>query len=125
MSPPRARACAALAALAALAGGCDLAGTDANEPPPVGGESGAPALVVQDDSELLYASQRRVSAALDLLKRSGVRTVRLTAGWSVLAPRPRARRAPRFDATDPGSYQPGAWRRIDRAVRGARIRGMA
>jgi hypothetical protein len=82
-------------------------------------------MVVQDDSELLYAPPKRVAAALDLLKRSGVRTVRLTAGWSVLAPRPRATRKPRFDETDPAAYQAAAWRRIDRAVRGARKRGMA
>jgi len=81
--------------------------------------------VVQDDSELLYAPARRVSAALDLLRRSGVRTVRLTAGWSVLAPRPRALTRPRFDATDPAAYRAEAWRRIDRAVRAARRRGMA
>lgn len=108
---------------AGTVGGCG--GEPEDEPPPIAGPGGAPALMVQDDSELLYASQRRVSAALDLLKRSGVRTVRLTAGWSVLAPRPRARRVPRFDATDPAAYQPEGWRRIDRAVRGARRRGMA
>ncbi|MGI9081862.1 MAG: cellulase family glycosylhydrolase [Thermoleophilaceae bacterium] len=81
--------------------------------------------MVQDDSELLYASPKRVSAALDLLRRAGVRTVRLTAGWSVLAPRPRAATRPRFEAEDPAAYRAAGWRRIDRAVRGARRRGMA
>ena len=81
--------------------------------------------MVQDDSELLYASSRRVRGALDLLKRAGVGSVRLTAGWSVLAPRPRAGRRPRFDPTDPAAYQESGWRRLDRAVRGARARGMA
>ena len=96
-----------------------------SEPPGLAGEPGAPALVVQDDAELLYQSPERVSAALDLLDQAGVRTVRLTAGWSVLAPRPRAARPPRFDATDPAGYSAAGWERLDRAVRGARERGMA
>ncbi|MDQ4049029.1 MAG: glycoside hydrolase family 5 protein, partial [Actinomycetota bacterium] len=96
-----------------------------SEPPGIAGEPGAPALVVQDDSELLYQSGERVSAALDLLDEAGVRTVRLTAGWSVLAPRPRAARPPSFDATDPEAYRAAGWARLDRAVRGARERGMA
>ena len=90
------------------------------------GEPGAPALVVQDDAELLYGSRKRVARALDLLDRAGVRTVRLTAGWSVLAPGTRAGRPPpRFRPTDPASYVAAGWARLDRAVRGARARGMA
>ena len=112
--------------LALVAGGvAACGGASEHEPPPIAGEPGAPALVVQDDSELLYGPPRRVSRALELLKRSGVRTVRLTAGWSVLAPRPRAAHRPRFDQTDPAAYESEAWSRLDRAVRGARSRGMA
>ena len=81
--------------------------------------------MVQDDAELLYERGPRVSAALDRLAASGVHTVRLTAGWSVLAPHPRASRMPRFDATDPRSYDRSGWARLDRAVRGASRRGMA
>ena len=81
---------------------------------------------MQDDAELLYASPRRVSRALDRLDEVGVRAVRLTAGWSVLAPGTRDRRPPpRFRPTDPASYVASGWRRLDRAVRGARARGMA
>ena len=108
----------AIATLAGCAG-------DAGEPPGLAGERGAPALVVQDDAELLYQSAERVSAALDLLDQAGVRAVRLTAGWSVLAPRPRAARPPRFHSTDPSAYDAAGWARLDRAVRGARERGMA
>lgn len=115
---------AALAGLAALAfGGCGS--EDPSEPPGVAGPPGAPALVVQDDAELLFAGPERAARAFDLLERSGVRAVRLNAGWSQLAPGARATRRPRFDAADPGAYRAAAWAPIDRGVRLARERGMA
>lgn len=80
---------------------------------------------MQDDAELLYAPPRRISKAFDRLEAAGVRAVRLTAGWSVLAPRPRASRRPRFDARDPAEYDARGWARLDRAVRAAHRRGMA
>lgn len=39
----------------------------------------------------------------------GVDWVRITAGWSVIAPAPLATRRPDFDATDPNAYPTGAW----------------
>ena len=112
------------AALAALAvAGCRE--DEPGEPPRVAGPAGAPSMVVQDDAELLFAGPARAKRALDLLDRSGVRAVRLTAGWSQLAPGARSATKPRFDASDPGAYRAKGWAPIDRAVRLARERGMA
>ena len=82
-------------------------------------------MVVQDDAELLFAGPARAKRAMDLLDRSGVRAVRLTASWSQLAPRARSATKPRFDARDPGEYRAKGWAPIDRAVRLASDRGMA
>ena len=118
-----ARHAAGLAALALALAGC---GSDeAKAPPRVAGPAGAPALIVQDDAELLFRGSRRAEQAIERLDRAGVRAVRVTAGWSQLAPAPRATVRPRFDAADPGAYRAEGWRPIDRAVRLARERGMA
>ncbi len=110
------------AALVALAAGC---GDDDAGQPGLAGPPGAPALLVQDDAELMFSGAARAERAMDLLDRSGVHAVRLTASWSELAPATRSRRKPRFDATDPGAYRASAWRPIDRAVDLARERGIA
>lgn len=120
-----ARHAAGLAALAlTLAlGGCG--DEEPSGPPRVAGPAGAPSLIVQDDAALLFAGPARAEQAIELLDRSGVRAVRLTAGWVQLAPSPRATRKPRFDASDPGAYRAEGWQPIDRAVRLARRAGMA
>ena len=71
---------------------------------------------VQDDPNLLYASPRGVHDIVFTLRSLGVDRVRLTAGWSVIAPSPRRARRPRFDATDPSAYPRAAWKPLDRAV---------
>jgi hypothetical protein len=88
-------------------------------PPPLGNPT-----ILQDDAELLHRPTVRVKADMRTLRRLGVDWVRLTAGWSVIAPAPDARRAPHFDATDPAAYPPGAWAQLDRAVRLARGEGL-
>lgn len=50
--------------------------------------------------------------------------MRVTAGWSVIAPEPTARRTPAFDATDPAAYPPGSWAALDRVARLTEERGM-
>lgn len=91
-----------------------------------GDETVAPvATIVQDDAELLHRSPRRIAATVDDLRSLGVDWVRITAGWSVIAPAPRSARRPRFDATDPGAYPDGAWDKLDRVARLVRARGMA
>jgi hypothetical protein len=94
-------------------------GREERHPPPLGNPT-----ILQDDAELLHRSTARVRADMRTLRRLGVDWVRLTAGWSVIAPAPGARRAPHFDATDPAAYPPGAWAQLDRAVRLARAAGL-
>jgi hypothetical protein len=108
-----ARAGAVALVVAALASGC-------------GGERSTPtvATVVQDDAELLHRSPRQVAATLDDMRSLGVDWVRVTAGWSVMAPDPRAHRRPAFDASDPTKYPPLVWSRLDRVYTMARARGM-
>ena len=93
---------------------------DEEEPRP----PGALLTVLQDDAELLHREGGRVARTLDTLRSLGVDWVRITAGWSAIAPEPRARRKPDFDATDPDAYPPDAWDALDRAVRLAERRGM-
>jgi hypothetical protein len=80
--------------------------------------------IVQDDAELLHRSAGRIAGTLDDLRDSGVDWVRVTAGWSVIAPAPLATRRPTFDAADPEAYPAGAWRSLDRVYAMARRRGM-
>ncbi len=89
-------------------------------------EPGAPPVVtvVQDDAELLHRSPQRIAATLDDMRDLGVDWVRVTAGWSVIAPAPRATRRPAFDAADPQAYPRGAWAALDRVHEMARARGM-
>ena len=81
--------------------------------------------IVQDDAELLHRSPERIGSTLDDLRRLGVDWVRVTAGWSVIAPAARSVERPDFDATDPAAYPRGAWRSLDRLHEMASARGLA
>ncbi|MEJ7797965.1 MAG: hypothetical protein WKF42_05655 [Solirubrobacteraceae bacterium] len=106
----------AVIALAAAAAGC---GGDRTEP------SATPiATVLQDDAELLHRSPQRIASTLDDLRGLGVDWVRVTAGWSVIAPAPRSARRPAFDAADPTAYPAGSWSALDRVYRMTRERGL-
>lgn len=80
--------------------------------------------VVQDDAELLHRSPARIGATLDDLRDSGVDWVRVTAGWSVIAPDAASPVKPRFDARDPAAYPRGVWAKLDRVARETEQRGM-
>lgn len=82
------------------------------------------ATIVQDDAELLHRSPQRIDATMDDLHGLGVDWVRVTAGWSVIAPAPRAARRPDFDARDPDAYPAVAWSKLDRVMRLAGARGL-
>ncbi len=100
---------------AALAG---CGGDSTPDRPPI-------ATIVQDDAELLHRTPQRIAATLDDLRDLGVDWVRVTAGWSEIAPAARSLRRPRgFDATDPAQYPPGAWSALDRVYEMARARGL-
>src|SRR6188768_1109578 len=82
--------CALLAAL--LAGGAP------------GGKSME--VAVQDDAAFLHGSPERVRADARRLKALGADRLRITAGWSELAPRARSKKRPPapFDAKDSRTY---------------------
>ncbi|MDQ3676581.1 MAG: cellulase family glycosylhydrolase [Actinomycetota bacterium] len=82
------------------------------------------ATIVQDDAELLHRARQRIAATIDDLRALGVDWVRVTAGWSVIAPAPGGRRRPDFDARDPAAYPPRAWSKLDRVMALARARGL-
>ncbi len=76
---------------------------------------------VEAPNELL---ERDPSAALDQVVSLGADGIRLQLRWDRVAPSPRARRAPRFDAADPAAYPAEGWSRYDDAIDGARARGL-
>ncbi len=80
------------------------------------------ATIVQDDAELLHRSPQRIAATLDDLRDLGVDWVRVTAGWSEIAPAARSLTKPDFDATDSTTYPPYVWSRLDRVYRMSRAR---
>jgi hypothetical protein len=107
---------AAVLLLAAAMAGCGSRDDEPSKPPI--------ATIVQDDAELLHRSPQRIAATLDDLRDLGVDWVRVTAGWSEIAPAARSFRRPAFDATDPTQYPPGAWSALDRVYEMARARGL-
>jgi hypothetical protein len=84
----------------------------------------APETILQDDAVLLHSTDQGVRDAMTQLRALGVDRVRLTAGWSVIAPQPDAAARPDFDETDPAAYPAGAWDNLDRAVRDANDAGL-
>ncbi|HWI09682.1 MAG TPA: hypothetical protein VNT54_19445, partial [Solirubrobacteraceae bacterium] len=74
--------------------------------------------IVQDDAALMHQTDDEVRANMQRLKSLGVDRVRLTAGWSVLAPNADSPTRPDFDASDPNAYPDpwGFWKALDRAV---------
>lgn len=81
-------------------------------------------VVIQDDAQLLHGTAAQVGAAAGRIASAGADRVRITAGWSTIAPAPRSRRRPAFEASDPAAYPDGAWRALDRAVRAADARDL-
>jgi hypothetical protein len=108
------------AAVVAALAGFAFAGCGADRPP-----QPRVATIVQDDAEFLHRTPQRIAATLDDLRDLGVNWVRVTAGWSQIAPEPRSSRRPEFDATDPAQYPPGAWNALDRIYEMARARGLS
>jgi len=77
---------------------------------------------LQDDAVFLHRAPVQVRAAARQLAALGADRLRLTAGWGVIAPRPKSRQMPggRFVASDPATYPKGAWTALDTAVDAAR-----
>jgi len=81
---------------------------------------------LQDDAVFLHRPAAQVRAAAGQLAALGADRLRLTAGWSAIAPRARARRMPRgrFVGSNPGTYPRHAWDGLDTAVKAARGAGL-
>ncbi len=82
---------------------------------------------LQDDAEFLHRSPAQVQRNALKAAELGADRLRLTAGWSSLAPSPRARRQPPapFDAKQSETYPDGAWKKLDTAVKAAQAAGLA
>lgn len=89
-----------------------------------GGDPRPLPVTMQDDALLLSRPPAQVQANARRMALLGVDRVRLTAGWSTLAPRPTSRLAPRFDARDSAAYPRRPWRKLDTAVRAVVAAGL-
>jgi hypothetical protein len=77
----------------------------------------APETVIQDDALFLHSDEDGIRAGLQQARELGIERVRLTAGWSVIAPQPSLPSVPEGDLSDPAAYPAGNWHNLDRAVR--------
>jgi hypothetical protein len=80
--------------------------------------------VLQDDAQLLHRSDDEVRASMEQIRSLGIDRVRITAGWSTIAPDADAVRRPDFVDTDPLGYPQGNWANLDRAVKQAHQAGL-
>jgi len=81
---------------------------------------------LQDDALFLHRPPAEVAETARRVAQLGADRVRLTAGWSVIAPEPRSRRRPGqpFDATDSRTYPAVGWERLDEAIRASDRAGL-
>ena len=100
-----------------------LRGDEGGEPSPPSALVARPT-IVQDDAQVLHRSTAEVRRTTRALAGLGVDWLRVTANWSFIAPSPQDARRPSFDARDPAAYPPGAWAKLDRAVRESRSAGL-
>ncbi|WP_354702505.1 cellulase family glycosylhydrolase [Paraconexibacter sp. AEG42_29] len=82
--------------------------------------------VVQDDAQFLHRSPAAVNSSARRLAELGATRLRLTAGWSALAPNPTSRKVPPapFDSSDSKTYPRGAFTTLDTAVKAATGNGV-
>jgi hypothetical protein len=91
------------------------------------GASGKPMeTTLQDDATFLHRPAAQVRAAARQVAQLGGDRIRLTAGWSAIAPHARARRmpGPPFDGANPATYPERAWTALDTAVKAADDAGL-
>jgi hypothetical protein len=87
--------------------------------PAAGHASASQSMVFEAPGQLLYDQTR--PGALDEIQRFGVTNVRQLVYWQNFAPKPNAKREPRFDASNSSAYPAGTW---DRLVSDAQARGV-
>src|SRR3954470_11080318 len=78
----------------------------------------------QDDDLLVFGSAQTQADALDTIKTLGGDRLRVSVFWNVIAPDPKSKSRPSFDAADPAAYPAANWERYDRLVRLATARGL-
>lgn len=73
---------------------------------------------IQDDAVLLHGSDSSVKSAIDRIASLGFTYVRLTAGWSTIAPQAASPQmpGPPFDPTNPTTYPYSGFHELDRAI---------
>src|SRR3954466_14543922 len=83
-------------------------------------------ITLQDDAQFLHRPAAQVRATARRVAALGADRVRLTAGWSVVSPRPRSRRVPGapVDAPAPATDPRGRWAALDTAVKAADDTGL-
>jgi hypothetical protein len=82
-------------------------------------------VTVQDDALFLHQPPALVQRTAKRLAALGADRIRITAGWSVLAPASRSATRPAgFDATDPSQYDAAGFRALDTAVKAATAAGL-
>src|SRR3954469_6561353 len=83
-------------------------------------------ITLQDDAQFLHRPAAQVRSTARRVAALGADRVRLTAGWSVLSPRPRSRRVPGapFDVSDSATYPRAKWTALDTAVKAADAAGL-
>jgi len=81
---------------------------------------------MMDDQPLLYTSNSAALAALERMKGLGVKVVRVSVVWALVAPDPTSSKTPYFKdgMTNPDSYPYGAWARYDYLDEAAHSLGM-
>lgn len=82
--------------------------------------------VVQDDALFLHRPAAAVNQSARRLSELGADRIRLTAGWSAIAPQPYAKAVPGapFDASDSRTYPDRAFKGLDTAVKAATANGL-
>ncbi|UTI66255.1 hypothetical protein NBH00_08615 [Paraconexibacter antarcticus] len=84
---------------------------------PDSGRAAPPSTVLQDDAIFLHRDPAAIQDALRRAASIGIDRIRLTAGWSVIAPDALDQQPPAgFDGSDPDAYPAHAWDNLDRAV---------
>lgn len=86
--------------------------------------SGRQLSVIEDSARVLSPNPATQDAALDEIRNLDADIVKIPVLWRNVAPRGGSRNKPSRDLTDPATYGASAWATIDRAVLGARLRGL-
>jgi hypothetical protein len=79
-------------------------------------------MVFEAPTELMTIATQQPT--LDTIRGFGVTRVRQLVYWQSFAPRPNAKQAPKFNASDPNAYPAGTWTRLDNLVDEADAHGI-